>query len=381
MTVHRVSRTDLHRRVWDKPLTDLAKEFGATATGLAKICDRQGIPRPPQGHWTRQAHGKAFEVTPLPEPKDGQSENFDILLPRRKPKPTPKEKQAAKQTAEILGSANALDDFKNLHPAVKRWVNKHKADQAKQREKRRNRRSNEIWGSFYAPIPKLTERDRYRFQATSTIFKAIEKAGAKIADAKITGGFNIKIGQHILDCTIKEKMRQGLSKVDRSWSAYPDHHQGGLHSSGFLRLSVNTHIDGSKLEWVEKSDKLMVDLLSTIVPSLMACGPKLDVKKAEHEAWQRQYEEEQKQRYEEQQRRELDERRWKHLRAQAAAWEECQRLRQFIDALETRMLDDAPDEVDGLPANDWLKWCKQKLAEMDPMERTVQEILIPPSRW
>ena len=79
MPRHTVNRTELHRQVWDKPLGEVSKRYGVTGTGLAKICDRHGIPRPPQGHWTKREVGKHVEVTPLPRLEEGQREEFDIV--------------------------------------------------------------------------------------------------------------------------------------------------------------------------------------------------------------------------------------------------------------------------------------------------------------
>jgi hypothetical protein len=48
-----VTRVELHRRVWSTPVRTLAKEFGLSDVGLAKICEKHRIPRPPVGHWVR----------------------------------------------------------------------------------------------------------------------------------------------------------------------------------------------------------------------------------------------------------------------------------------------------------------------------------------
>ena len=60
------------------------------------------------------------------------------------------------------------------------------------------------------------------------------------------------------------------------------------------------------MEWVEKPNKLIVNILPNITAGIVACGPKLDAEKIEREEWERRYEEERRQRYEEQQRREMD---------------------------------------------------------------------------
>lgn len=376
----RVTRLELHRQVWEKPLTELSKEYDVTGTGLAKICDRHGIPRPSQGHWIKLEAGKHVKVTPLPPLTKGQSETFDIMPPEPKRKQSHDVEVAEVEAVKAVVGLTDLDGFKKLHPCVRAWVKQHREDQAERRQERRDRRR-DAWSYVRDPIPDLTERDRYRFQAASTIFNVLEKAGAKVVDAKIIGKFDLKIGSHVLDCTIKEKMRQGLSDVDKTWSAYPDHHQHGLHSSGFLRIAVNTYVGGSRLEWIEKQNKKVIDLLPKITASIMACGPRLDELQAEREAQHLRYEEERRRQYDEQQRRELEERRWKHFREQAVSWQECQQLCAFVDVIERRMLTEQVDDIDGMTAAEWVAWTREKIKDLDPMNRDLEGLWKPPSKW
>jgi hypothetical protein len=63
----KISREDLYRRVWETPLTKLAKEFDISDVGLAKACRKHSIPTPPVGHWAKVAHGKPVLKPALPK--------------------------------------------------------------------------------------------------------------------------------------------------------------------------------------------------------------------------------------------------------------------------------------------------------------------------
>lgn len=56
----KLKRSDLLDLIWSKPVSVLATEFGLSPNGLAKICDRLDIPRPPKGYW--QGRDKSSEV-------------------------------------------------------------------------------------------------------------------------------------------------------------------------------------------------------------------------------------------------------------------------------------------------------------------------------
>lgn len=81
MDAKTVTREALFRAVWERPLNQVALDYGITGTGLAKLCDRHAIPRPPQGHWIQAEHGKAARRPALPEVKDGAPMLITIVPP------------------------------------------------------------------------------------------------------------------------------------------------------------------------------------------------------------------------------------------------------------------------------------------------------------
>ena len=62
----RISRLELYKQVWETPITRLAKEYGLSDVGFAKICKKHDIPRPPRGYWARKAAGQRLQKVPLP---------------------------------------------------------------------------------------------------------------------------------------------------------------------------------------------------------------------------------------------------------------------------------------------------------------------------
>jgi hypothetical protein len=103
-----VTRKTLYQRVWDTPGRRLAAEYGLSDVGLAKLCRRHDIPRPPRGYWAKLQHGQTPPTTPLPHPE--RNETITIAEPDRRAgsqSPTPhsiKERIEAEQrrVSEIL---------------------------------------------------------------------------------------------------------------------------------------------------------------------------------------------------------------------------------------------------------------------------------------
>ena len=53
-----IDRQELYEQVWQRPVRQVALEYGISDVGLAKVCERLEVPRPPRGYWAKQQHGK-----------------------------------------------------------------------------------------------------------------------------------------------------------------------------------------------------------------------------------------------------------------------------------------------------------------------------------
>lgn len=74
----KITRHQLYARVWEKPMTQLSKEFGLSDVGLAKICRKSGIPLPERGYWAKVAAGYRGAKRALPRKDyDPEIEIFD----------------------------------------------------------------------------------------------------------------------------------------------------------------------------------------------------------------------------------------------------------------------------------------------------------------
>jgi hypothetical protein len=83
MQAKTVMRKELYRQVWSQPISRLARAYGFSDVGLAKICHKHDIPRPPVGYWAKKEFGKAPAQTPLPDPDN------DYPIELRDPAVTP----------------------------------------------------------------------------------------------------------------------------------------------------------------------------------------------------------------------------------------------------------------------------------------------------
>ena len=55
-----LTREELFKKVWERPMTKVAAEYGISDVGLKKICDKHRIPVPGRGYWRRKQPGREF---------------------------------------------------------------------------------------------------------------------------------------------------------------------------------------------------------------------------------------------------------------------------------------------------------------------------------
>lgn len=78
--VLRMTRAELHRLIWSKPMTEIARRYGVRDQHVAQACDAYDIARPRAGHWQKVEHGKSVETAAL-DNKNHSSEAIIIIEP------------------------------------------------------------------------------------------------------------------------------------------------------------------------------------------------------------------------------------------------------------------------------------------------------------
>lgn len=120
MTRITITRQQLYDQVWSQPTLHVAREYGLSDVGLAKLCKRNSIPKPPRGYWARKEAGQSVGQTPLPDveeadveivifaPEEGRLENSGL---RKEVDRLTDEESSAETTIEVaknLRGAHAL---------------------------------------------------------------------------------------------------------------------------------------------------------------------------------------------------------------------------------------------------------------------------------
>ena len=367
-----VSREELHALVWKTPMSRLSVGFGLSSNRLAKICARLDVPVPPRGYWAKKDAGKPVVAYRLPPQKQGVPSHADILpTPPVKPIPAAERqtRDVAVKAAEAVSVPEATD---RLHPMVRVWFAEHKREQ-KERAQENRRARRDVFNWSRPQRADLTERDLYRFRVTSAVFRAVEAAGGEVVKAPVTGKVTFRAGGHEIACSIVEKLYRPLKMPeDKAWTAWPDHHQTGLHSTGFLRVTITTYLEGRQKQWIENERQKIGDVLPEIAGAILSGGAILEGQKQEREEAAHRYREEELRRLELQRQREAEERRWQRFTRAAVDWEEHARLLVFIAELKRRLPSVSKEVQEALRVR--IAWAEAHAREMDPLAAGLQKL-------
>lgn len=130
-----ISREDLFKDAWTRPLSRIAAEFGVSDTALRKMCDRHDIPTPGRGYWAQIASGKSF---PRPALRPAAAPHLETvrIVGAVQPSPdvkaiidrvkaersaTPRPEQVVATTAKgLAGAADEPGSIAEIHPLVQR---------------------------------------------------------------------------------------------------------------------------------------------------------------------------------------------------------------------------------------------------------------------
>ncbi|MBY0135182.1 MULTISPECIES: hypothetical protein [Alphaproteobacteria] len=221
----------------------------------------------------------------------------------------------------------------------------------------------------YHPDQSISVKATPPFRASSTLCHAVENAGGRVKDADIRGKLIFTIGGRDIECAVKEKMSRLMKRPEGEaarWSAYPDHHNSALTSSGLLRAQIITWLPGEQPQWVEKPKKLFATLIPIIVETIVASVPRLIEWERKREEDHRRYQEEERRRWELRRLKEVDDSRWNRFRSAATNWREKQVLDDFISELEARFSAEGDQSIGEKTTSQWLTWAKDRAAELDP---------------
>jgi hypothetical protein len=360
-----ITREELYKLVWSKPLIIAAKEFGISDVGLAKICRRLDVPRPYRGYWQLLEAVRRVSIPRLPPPKNSVPARA-FISPYVKPaRPLKDNANAALIEIERLPTNRIIvaDALHGAHPLIREtrtlletgFVDSYGRLLA-------------VWSEKPKHVlnVKVSKKSLHRaLRIMNALLKAIETRGGEV-EVKDRDTLCI-MNQAQVRFNLWEKVKRSerdLTAEEREKSYVPD--RWIYTPTGEFKFTIDEWVVGRK-SWTDKNQKPLEEQLNDIMVGLITASEIIHARDLEHEREERRRWEAERQRQEMERQRRLEEERHQELETMAALWVRSSNLRQFLLECEKALSIDGKLPPDGGEAR-WLRWAIAYANSIDPLK-------------
>lgn len=370
----KMTRQELYEKVWDRPVTTVAREIGLSGTALAKACRRKKVPLPPLGYWAKVRHGKKVKRPSLPDLQEGESEEIEFWVQQKKRIDEHLDSAAKAKIALEQEAGNRIvveAHYQELHPLVKRTQESLKTatiDDTGTVQARTKRTLN------VKVHPKNIDRATRIWEA---VIRALECRGIQVdvrPPKKEEEGKWLTIAT-VMGEDLNISLEEVLEKKDETPRPRPYAWRPEWIPSGRLSMRIDeTFARGFRRTWADTNLERLEERLNRFVIGLYRMATAKRVRRLESERRRREREQEERKVEERYQRalkgwedREAERERVVALLSDADNWAKSQRIRAYIQAVkaaaEKGPLEAGPEE--DLP--EWLRWAEQAADQFDPL--------------
>lgn len=376
------NRQKLYEEVWEKPVVQVAIQYGVSDVAIHKICKSLQIPVPPRGYWAKLRAGEKLPKPPLPAVKGitqkTGSRTFTGVKKAEDPSQvlafldeTDRERvlMAAQQIQMSSENATPHKKIAAYRSVIKEWNNKDKKPQGAQRG----------FNNFYYTPPFLAgvisnESLTRVFRILDALFRQVESLGGTVNDdlsLKIRGEtvhIEISEAQDIVDHVMTREEAQAMlvykdAKKRNSWASEPQIRKHDYVFNGRLRFCIREH------RYFRDSEKSNVETrLGEMLIELYEQSEVIKQKRLAAEEADRKRKEEEKQREERRVRYNDEVEKTIALMNIVQDHDTACKIRAFIADLECNI------DVDEETAT-FIDWAKKKADWIDPSVARTDEIL------
>lgn len=354
-------REELYERVWTTPVHRVAKEFGYSDVGLAKLCHKHQIPTPGLGYWRRLELGHKPARTPLPVIEQPNPYRIEVEIRERVVDERPKERRQAPVIQVIAEQPLS-------HPLVVRL-------ERLLRNPKRNEKGLLVPREGEATHLLVTEATLPRaLRVLDALFAGFERHKIQIVwpkeeRAKLTVTYESEtIGlclSEIQDCKthIPSKEDNERKKRDYFWSIP----KWDYRPTGLLRISLLCdEATSTRKTWSENKQRKIEDCLGDVIVGVDLLVKGIQRVKAERQRWREEFEARQRREREAEERAREFARRGEVLVKAAQALQLSQWVRQLAVCLGNSEQLNGLDNESLSRMRELLEWCSTYANQIDP---------------
>jgi hypothetical protein len=358
----RLTRSELHQKVWAAPIKTVAQELGVSASTLTTACRKHNIPLPSVGHWTKVEVGHKITPTPLVTESGGNEVVQIHIRERLSPElaALAAENPPQVQIPQELSHALALRTEKLLASG------------------KENDRKLIVPKTGTAPHLLVSRQQLQRaLRIMNALFLALEEQGCVVSWPK-------KEGEHLTVTVDAECVAVSMQEIidsephvltpaeeKHSWRAP----KWDYSLSGRLRLSIDTVPYNSHVRatWADGRVQIAENCIGDFIVGLKVAAAAIKKSRLEREEWDRRWEEERRKEEEQRRRAEEHKRRAEFIGGLINNWEKANRVRTFVKAL-TEAASQTECSEKKHDVQQVLEWSQKYADFLDPLTRLPESI-------
>jgi len=366
-----LKRDELYEQVWSQPMIELAKQYGLSDVGLAKICRKLRIPLPGRGYWAKLKAGKILPHPSLPPLKENDLAEVTVTMLE----PPPVEPQTLTETERLIALENLPENLivveptlSSPHPHVARtrkWLRLAEPGDYGLLHSREQ-------GCLAVHVgPRSLNR---ALRIMDALIKGLEARGYPVAtqasDERATTAtvlgtpLEIELREQVTQTPHKLTPAEKAEQKRNAWLYLPKYDH---HLSGQLTLGIKTWCDGARCNWADGKKQRLEHCLNAFIAGLIQAAVR---KQAQELEWQRERqrrEEERRQREEQERIRREEEVRFQALEQEVTNWQRAKQIRAYVEAVRQAVVEFNDAIEAGSELDHWLVWALKQADRLDPL--------------
>ena len=352
----------------------LAKEFGMSDVGLAKICRKHNVPVPPVGYWRRKETGYKVKCPPLPPAKDGR-EHLDIYIRERL---RPEFEDLARQTAPKIAIAPDVS-----HPFALRSEKLLRRGKLNQRglviakngalshilvSREQLPRALKILNALLLALEERNQLASWPKQENALLAVSIDNEVVRFSLSEITDS-----APHILT----------PSEVNHPWSA-PKYDYKLTRRLQLQIANLPPFMGPIRRTWADGKQQRIEDCIGDFMVGLTVAAAAISKNRQETEERHRRREEDRKREEEERRIAEEQKRKAELVTELIGNWEEAVRFRRFVQAIEEETARSDFSEAERKDIQQVADWTREYADSLDPLcdlPEAIEEFVRPESKY
>ena len=377
-----LTRESLYVQVWAEPMSKLARQYGLSDRGLAKICSRMGIPTPGRGYWAKVQSGRTPSQAKLPALKAGQRDRVVLNRQGQILEESEEYQKVARQMTHEQDPANQIvvpEVLDEPLPLVMKTMKSLGSARVNEAGIARPRARQCLDVRISKDSIERTTR------VLNTLVRALEARDIELVhDREGEYGSQLETDGERLGFRLEEKTRREpyqptpaeQKKLDENRYYRYQLPDDKFVPTGQLCLKLETgYGSGLRSSWADGKKQRIEHCLNKFIAAAYQAAAYQKAKRLEREREERARRERERQLAILRKQIEHEQARLDLLNEQAKAWQEAQQLREYVSAVRGSGYYAQQTITGGRDMDEWCAWALEQANRLDPTVTSPPSVL------